>query len=98
MIGAHRDIRVLRHHLCLCRENLWGANRRIWVDHLSLEIGVFNDVVINHANCPHAGSGEILQCRRTQPSGADNKDFGILQGLLTRSTNFAQNNMPRIPL
>ena len=44
------------------------------VDHLTLEIGQRNGVVVDDAERADARRGEILQQRRAEPAGADDEN------------------------
>ena len=49
------------------------------MDDLPVQVGERHDVVVDDPEGPDTGAGEILQRRRAEPSGADNKDARGLQ-------------------
>ena len=52
------------------------------VDHLALEVGEVDDVVVDDAQGAHAGRGEIEGGRRAEAAGAQKKNLGVEQLLL----------------
>ena len=67
------------------------------VDHLALQIGERDLVVIDDAKRADTGSGEIEQHRRAQPAGADDQHTRALERRLAGSADLAQHDVARIP-
>jgi hypothetical protein len=52
------------------------------VDDLALEVGDVDDVVVDDAERPHAGRGEVERGRRAEAAGAEQQDLRVEQLLL----------------
>lgn len=67
------------------------------VNNLALQVAFVDDVEINQANMPHAGSGEVQRQRRAKPAGSDQEHAALLEFALPFHTKLRQDQMPRIP-
>ena len=63
------------------------------VDHLALQIGERDLVVIDDAKRADTGSGEIEQHRRAEPAGADDQHTRALERGLAGSADLAQDDV-----
>ena len=66
------------------------------VDHLSLQVGQRNGVVIDDAERADAGGGEIFEHRRSQAARADDQDPRAFQFLLAGAADFGQHDVAGI--
>ena len=98
MVGPYRDKRIQRRHFRLGGKYLGRSDGGILVDDLPLQVRVLDHVIVNHADCADTGRREVLQRGRAQPPGAHHKHARLLQCLLPRATQFAQHDMPGIPV
>ena len=68
------------------------------VDHLSLQVRQRNGIVVDDAERADTGGGKILQNRRAEAAGADDKNARGLQLLLTRPADLRQDDVARVAL
>ncbi len=78
--------------------DLRSADRVGFVDHLPLQVGQRDHVVVDDAERADAGGRQILQHRRAEPAGADDQHARALQLLLARPADLGQHDVARIAL
>jgi hypothetical protein len=66
------------------------------VDHLALQVGEGDRVVVDNADRADPGPGEIFEHGRAQPARADHQHAGILELLLPRAADFRQQDVPPV--
>ena len=76
--------------------DLAQADVRRRVDHLPLQIGQRDNVVVDNADGADAGGGKIQQQRRAEAAGADHQHARGLELRLSRPAHFAQDDVARI--
>ena len=70
----HDDMRIEARDGVLRAFDLGPADVLRRVDHLALQVGQRNGVVVDDAERADAGRGEILQQRRAEAAGADDEN------------------------
>ena len=65
---------------------------------LALQIALIDQIVIDHADMPNPGRGQIEQCRRSESARADHQHAALEQLLLAGFAHFWQKQMPAIAL
>ena len=68
------------------------------VDHLPLQIGQRDDIVVDDAERADAGRRQIFEHRRAEPAGADHQHARALQPLLAGAADLRQHDVARIAL
>ena len=63
------------------------------VDDLALQVRERDRVIVDDAERPDAGGGQIEQRRRAQPAGADDQHSRALERLLPRPADLAQDDV-----
>ncbi len=86
-VGVQRADRLLR------RVHLRDADARCVMDHLALEVGEIDDVVVDDPQRADAGRGEIQSGRRAEPAGAQQQDLGVEQLLLALRADLRDQQM-----
>jgi hypothetical protein len=66
------------------------------MDHLTLQVGKRNHVVVDHAERADTGSGEIEQQRRAETAGTDHQHAGAAERGLARAAHIVQHDVARI--
>lgn len=66
VVGPHRDMGVEGLHRRLGGKHLGLADPRIGMDHLPLEVGEGDGVVVDHPDRAHAGGGEVEERGRAE--------------------------------
>ena len=77
-------------------QRLRGADVGLAVDHLSLQVGLVDDVEVDDPECAHSGCREVHERRRAEPAGADDEHAGVLQPLLAGHADIRDDQVPRI--
>ena len=77
---------------------LVGADACRVVDDLPLEIVEADAVVVDDADLPDTGGGEIEQERRAEAAGADHQHLGVLQPLLSFAADLLQHQLALVAL
>src|SRR5581483_10479302 len=72
------------------------ADARIGMDHLPMQIGTLDAVVIDQRELPYPGGGEIKRCRRTEAAGAQQYDAGLRQLELAGLAQLRQAQLARV--
>ncbi len=67
------------------------------VDHLALEVGGLDHVVVDHADRAHTRRGEVEQGRRPQPPGPDHEHPGGLEPALPEQPHLGDQQVPGVP-
>ncbi len=91
--GRHRADRVDR---VGGRGRLGPADVGVAVDHLALEVRRLDDVVVDDAERPHPGRGEVEQRGRPEAAGADDEDPGRAQPSLADAAEVGQEEVARV--
>ena len=94
----HLDMRIEARDRLLGAVDLLAADIAGRVQHLAMQIGERDDVVVDDPQSPDAGAGEILQRRRAEPARADRQRARRLELVLPRPADAAQHDLPRIAL
>ena len=92
------DVGVQRGDRLLGRVDLGDADPLAGVDHLALEVGQVDDVVVDDPERADAGRGQVQRRRRAQAAGAQQQDLGVEQLLLTLDPDLGQQQMARVAL
>ena len=66
------------------------------MDHLALQVGRIHHVVIDQADAPDAGRGQVQRHRRAQPAGADHQHGGGLQLALPFQPDLGDQQVARV--
>src|SRR6266849_5673834 len=77
---------------------LGAADIRRAVQHLALQIGEADMIVVDHRQLADPGGGEIEKRRRADAAGADDEDARGLQLLLAGAAHFAQHDVAGVTL
>src|SRR6476620_5831059 len=72
------------------------ADLRGGVDHLALQVGECDRVIIDDTDRADARCSQVKQRRRTEPAGADNQYARSLERSLTRAADLLQHDMAGI--
>ena len=91
-------MRVLGLHRRLGREDLGPAERRVHVDHLPLQVGVLDHVVVDHPDRAHPGGAEVEQRRGAEAAGPDHQHPRVPEPLLSGPAEFAQHDVAGVAL
>ena len=95
-VQFHRHMRVDPLDGRGCAFDLGHADIGGAVDHLALQVGERDCVVIDDTQRPDAGSGEIEQHRRAQSAGADHEHTRALERGLARPADLAEHDVAGI--
>ena len=68
------------------------------VDHLALEVGEVDDVVVDDPERADAGRGEVQRGRRAETAGAEQQDLGVEQLLLALDADLGDQQVARVAL
>ena len=66
------------------------------VDHLALQVGGVDDVVVDEADRADAGGGEVERGRRAEPAGAEQQHLGVQQLDLAVDPDLGQQRVARV--
>ena len=94
----HLDMRVEAPDRLLGAVDLLAADIAGRVQHLTMQVGQRDDVVVDDPQRPDAGAGEILQRRRAEPARPDRQRARRPELVLPRPADAAQHDLPRIAL
>ena len=94
----HFDMRIEARDRLRGAVDLLAADVAGRVQHLAMQIGERDDVVVDDPERADAGAGEILQRRRAEPAGPDRQRARRLELVLPRPADAAQHDLPRIAL
>ncbi len=89
-------VRVERLDRSLRRSRLGDADSVGRVDHLALEVGGVDHVVVDDPDRADPGRGEIESGRRAEPTGAEQKDLGVQEGDLALDADLGQERVARV--
>ena len=89
-VGVQRADRLLR------GVDLRHADALGVVDHLALEVGKVDHVVVDDPERADAGGGEVQRGRRAEPAGAEQQHLGVEQLLLALDPDLGQQQMARV--
>ena len=78
--------------------SLWRVNLIRPMQHLALQVGQRDDVVIDHTQCAHASRRQIQDRRRAQPASADHQHPGLFQTLLPWPADFVQHDVASVTI
>ena len=68
------------------------------VDHLALQVGCIDDVVIDEADRPDPGGGEVEAGRGAEAARAEQQDLGVEQLELALEADLGNEQMARVAL
>ena len=97
-MGHDRDMRVQARNGARGTVDLGDADILGPVQHLSLQIGQRNLIVIDDPQRSNPGGGKILQGRRAQTSRANDEDARRPELLLTRTANALEDDVAGVTL
>ncbi len=66
------------------------------VDHLALQVGGVDDVVVDEADRADPGGGEVERGRRAEPAGAEQQHLGVEQLQLAVDPDLGQQRVARV--
>ena len=66
------------------------------VDHLALQVGGVDDVVVDEADGPDPGRGQVERGRRAEPAGAEQQDLRVQQLELAVDPDLGQQGVARV--
>ena len=89
----HLDVRVERGDRLLGRVDLRHTDPLRVVNHLALEVGQVDRVVVDDPERADPGGGQIQRRRRSQPTGAEQQHLGVEQLLLTLDPDLGEQQM-----
>ena len=82
----------------LRRARLVETDTLAGVQDLALQIAPINHIVVDQGQCPNSGRSEIQRSGRTQPTGTDNQDPALQQGVLSFQADLGQQQMAGVAL
>ena len=94
----HLDVGVERLDRLLGRLDLRLADPLGVVDHLALQVGQVDLVVVDDAERADAGRGEVQGGRRAEPAGADQQHLRLEQLLLALEPDLRDQQVARVAL
>ena len=89
-VGVERLDRVAR------RLGLRHADPLGVVDHLALQVGGVDDVVVDQAEGADPGGGEVERGGRAEPAGAEQQDLGVQQLELAVDADLGEQRVARV--
>ena len=92
------DVGVQRVDRLLGRVDLRHADPLAGVDHLALEVGQVDLVVVDDPERADAGRGEVQRGRRAEAAGAEQQHLGVEQLLLALGADLGQQQVARVAL
>ena len=92
------DVGVERLDLLLGGVDLRHADAVGRVDDLALEVGDVDHVVVDDAERPDAGGGEVERGRRAEAAGAEQQHLGVEQLLLALDADLGEQEVARVAL
>ena len=92
------DVGVERGDRLLGRVDLGHPDPLGGVDHLALEVGQVDLVVVDDAERPDARGGQVQRGRRAQPAGAQQQHLGVEQLLLALGPDLGQQQVAPVAL
>ena len=100
-VQAHRvlddlDVGVERVDRLLGGVDLGDADALGGVDHLALEVGEVDDVVVDDAERADAGGGEVERGRRAEAAGAEQQHLRVEQLLLALGADLGDQQVARV--
>ncbi len=68
------------------------------VDHLALQVGGVDDVVVDQADGADPGGGQVERRRSAEPTGAEQQDLGVQQLELAVDADLGQQGVARVAI
>jgi energy-coupling factor transport system ATP-binding protein len=93
----HRRLGVQPADRQLGRVDLAHAQPIHAVEHLALEVRLVDHVVVDEADRPHPGCGEVEGGRRAEPAGADEQHLRVEERALSLLADLGDEHLPRVP-
>ena len=66
------------------------------MDHLALQVGGVDDVVVDEADRADSGRGQVERGRRPKPAGAEQQDLGVEQLQLAVDPDLGEQRVARV--
>jgi hypothetical protein len=67
------------------------------VDHLALEVGHLDDVVVDDPDCPDTGRAQVEECRGAEAAGADDEHPRGAQASLPVGADVGEEQVTGVP-